>query len=66
MSALSIDSSGTRMVSGGYDYDAKLWDFSGMNSEFKPFRSWELKEGHQVRRLFCGERAKLMTGGTDS
>ena len=54
------------MVSGGYDYDAKLWDFSGMNSEFKPFRSWELKEGHQVRRLFCGERAKLMTGGTDS
>lgn len=48
MSALSIDPSGTRVVSGSYDYDAKLWDFGGMNSEFKPFRSWEIKEGHQV------------------
>lgn len=60
ISALSIDPSGTRVVSGSYDYDAKLWDFSGMNAQFKPFRSWELKEGHQVSRgrdsasaLFC-------------
>lgn len=49
VSALSIDPSGTRVVSGSYDYDAKLWDFGGMNSEYKPFRSWEIKEGHQVR-----------------
>lgn len=48
VSALSIDPSGTRFVSGSYDYDAKLWDFGGMSSEFKPFRSWEIKEGHQV------------------
>ena len=49
VSALSLDPSGTRVISGSYDYDAKLWDFGGMNAEFKPFRSWEVKEGHQVR-----------------
>jgi hypothetical protein len=51
ISALSVDKTGTRIVSGSYDYDAKLWDFSGMNASFKPFRSFELKEGHQVRVL---------------
>jgi hypothetical protein len=40
------------VVSGSYDYDAKLWDFGGMNSDYKPFRSWEIKEGHQVSVVF--------------
>ena len=52
VSALSLDPSGTRVISGSYDYDAKLWDFGGMNAAFKPFRSWEVKEGHQVRHFF--------------
>lgn len=42
------------MISGSYDYDAKLWDFGGMNSSFKPFRSWEVTEGHQVRCIDLG------------
>jgi WD40 repeat protein len=50
VSALSIDPSGSRVASGSYDYDCKLWDFAGMSSAFKPFRSWEVKEGHQVSR----------------
>ncbi|CEQ40698.1 SPOSA6832_02359 [Sporobolomyces salmonicolor] len=48
VSALSVDPSGARVVSGSYDYDLKLWDFGGMKSDFKPFRGWECKPGHQV------------------
>lgn len=48
VSALSIDPAGSRVVSGSYDYDCKLWDFAGMKADFRPFRSWECKEGHQV------------------
>ncbi|MBW0472522.1 hypothetical protein O181_012237 [Austropuccinia psidii MF-1] len=50
VSALSLDSSGARLVSGSYDYTCKLWDFGGMNSSFKPFRSWEPRESHQVHQ----------------
>lgn len=52
VSALSLDPSGARLVSGSYDYACKLWDFGGMNSSFKPFRSWEPRESHQVCRMF--------------
>ncbi|GAA5868551.1 hypothetical protein JCM1840_005486 [Sporobolomyces johnsonii] len=48
VSALSVDPAGARVVSGSYDYDLKLWDFGGMKSDFKPFRGWECKPGHQV------------------
>lgn len=49
VSALSVDPAGARVVSGSYDYDCKLWDFGGMTANFKPFRSFECKPGHQVR-----------------
>ncbi|KAK4046201.1 hypothetical protein OIO90_006622 [Microbotryomycetes sp. JL221] len=48
VACLALDPSGSRFVSGSYDYDCKLWDFGGMNSSFKPFRTWEPKENHQV------------------
>lgn len=43
-------------MSGSYDYDAKIWDFGGMTASFKPFRSFEPKEGHQVRADPLGVR----------
>ncbi|KAM0790757.1 hypothetical protein ACM66B_004608 [Microbotryomycetes sp. NB124-2] len=51
VSCISLDPSGSRLVSGSYDYDCKLWDFGGMNSALKPFRSWEPKENHQVHSV---------------
>ncbi|KAJ3017005.1 UNVERIFIED_CONTAM: hypothetical protein HDU68_011900 [Siphonaria sp. JEL0065] len=39
VSALSLDPSGARLVSGGRDCTVKLWDFHGMNENFRPFRS---------------------------
>ncbi|KAG6837117.1 hypothetical protein H0H93_014423 [Arthromyces matolae] len=41
VSALALDPSGARIVSGSHDYDCKLWDFGGMDSQCKPFKSWE-------------------------
>ncbi|KAF9014934.1 transcription factor [Cyathus striatus] len=41
VSALALDPSGARIVSGSHDYDCKLWDFGGMDYRCKPFKSWE-------------------------
>ena len=41
LSALAMDPSGARLLSGSHDYDCKLWDFGGMDSRCKPFKSWE-------------------------
>ncbi len=39
ISALTLDPSGARVVTGGYDYNVRLWDFAGMDSTFKSFRT---------------------------
>jgi WD repeat-containing protein 70 len=41
VSALALDPSGARIISGSHDYDCKLWDFGGMDWRCKPFKSWE-------------------------
>lgn len=49
ISALGLDPSGARLVSGSYDYDCKLWDFGGMDLRCKPFKSWEPAGTYYVR-----------------
>ncbi|ELK28111.1 WD repeat-containing protein 70 [Myotis davidii] len=51
VSALGLDPSGTRLVTGGYDYDVKFWDFAGMDASFKAFRSLQPCECHQITSL---------------
>ena len=51
VSAITLDPSGSRLVSGSYDYDVKFWDFAGMNSSLKPFKSFEPVEGHPIHHL---------------
>ncbi|THH02476.1 hypothetical protein EW026_g392 [Hermanssonia centrifuga] len=41
VSALALDPSGARILSGSHDYDCKLWDFGGMDWRCKPFKTWE-------------------------
>ncbi|EPQ30642.1 uncharacterized protein PFL1_01543 [Pseudozyma flocculosa PF-1] len=41
VSALALDPGGARIATGSFDYDLKLWDFGGMDSTLKPFRSFE-------------------------
>lgn len=39
VSALGLDPSGARLVTGGYDYDVRFWDFAGMDQALQAFRS---------------------------
>src|SRR5208283_2782554 len=51
VSAITLDPSGSRLASGSYDYDVKFWDFAGMNSALKPFKTIEPVEGHPIHHL---------------
>ncbi|XP_022131253.1 WD repeat-containing protein 70 [Momordica charantia] len=51
VSALAIDHSGSRVLSGSYDYTVRMYDFQGMNSRLQSFRQLEPFEGHQIRNL---------------
>ncbi|CAK9133431.1 unnamed protein product [Ilex paraguariensis] len=51
VSALAIDHSGSRVLSGSYDYTVRMYDFQGMNARLQSFRQLEPCEGHQVRSL---------------
>ncbi|XP_042417558.1 WD repeat-containing protein 70-like [Zingiber officinale] len=51
ISALAVDHSGSRVLSGSYDYTVRMYDFQGMNSKLQSFRQLEPFEGHQVRSL---------------
>ncbi|KAJ9543434.1 hypothetical protein OSB04_023141 [Centaurea solstitialis] len=51
VSALAIDHSGSRVLSGSYDYSIRMYDFQGMNARLESFRQLEPSEGHQVRSI---------------
>ncbi|XP_009612613.1 uncharacterized protein [Nicotiana tomentosiformis] len=51
VAALAVDPSGSRVLSGSYDYTVRMYDFQGMNARLQSFRQLEPSEGHQVRSL---------------
>jgi WD40 repeat protein len=51
VSALGMDPSGARVITGGYDYTVRLWDFAGMDSRLQSFRSITPCESHQICSL---------------
>nr|XP_020485428.1 WD repeat-containing protein 70 [Labrus bergylta] len=51
VSALCLDPSGARLVTGGYDYDVRFWDFAGMDQALQAFRSLQPCECHQIKSL---------------
>lgn len=51
ISALTLDPSGARILSGSHDYDCKLWDFGGMNASAKPFKTWEPAGSYYIHDL---------------
>jgi len=48
VTALAVDPPGARIITGGYDYDVKMWDFGGMRGDFRPFKSFEPYENYHV------------------
>ncbi|KAF7666291.1 hypothetical protein LDENG_00114040 [Lucifuga dentata] len=51
VSALGLDPSGARLVTGGYDCDVRFWDFAGMDQALQAFRSLQPCECHQIKSL---------------
>ncbi|KAJ3217710.1 hypothetical protein HDU67_007406 [Dinochytrium kinnereticum] len=52
VSAVTVDSAGSRVVSGGRDGSLKMWDFNGMDQRFLPFRTIDL-DNNPVITLHC-------------
>lgn len=51
VASLDVDHSGSRVVAGSRDYGVKLFDFNGMKSDLRSFRSVEPFEGHPVHAV---------------
>lgn len=51
VSALCLDRSGARVATGSLDYKVKLWDFGGMTSSYRPFKTFEPAENYPVVHL---------------
>ncbi|KAI0374379.1 transcription factor [Pilatotrama ljubarskyi] len=65
VSALTMDPSGARVVSGSHDYDCKLWDFGGMDWRCKPFKTWEPAGSyhiHDVKFSNDGQQFLVISG----
>jgi WD40 repeat protein len=65
VSSLAIDPSGSRLVSGSIDYDVKFWNFAGMDSNLKSFRSIRPCECHVIRNLeysSTGDKILVISG----
>lgn len=65
--SLDIDHSGSRLVTGSTDYTVKIFDFNGMKSDCKPFRTFEPCEGHPVVSLSwspTGDAFLVVTGSS--
>ena len=51
VSCLTLDSNGTRMITGGYDETMKMFDFSSMDKNFQPFRTIQPCPGRLLRAI---------------
>ncbi|KAI1319808.1 hypothetical protein EDD11_003193 [Mortierella claussenii] len=65
ISAMALDPAGARLVTGGYDFNLCFWDFAGMDTRFKPFRSMEPCGAHQIHELkysLTGDKILIISG----
>ncbi|GBE78149.1 Uncharacterized WD repeat-containing protein [Sparassis crispa] len=69
VSALTLDPSGARILSGSHDYDCKLWDFGGMDWRCKPFKTWEPAGTYHIHDLKYsndGQQFLVVSGTTQA
>ncbi len=69
ISALAIDPSGSRLVSGAIDYEVKFWDFAGMDSSLKSFRKVRPCESHVIKHLeysATGDKILVVAGNAQA
>ncbi|UJR22908.1 hypothetical protein I4U23_025936 [Adineta vaga] len=51
VSCLTLDTNGERLISGGFDYELKMWDFPVMNKSLQYARAISPCESHQLRSI---------------
>jgi len=51
VTALGLDKKCSRLISGGSDYNIRMWNFAGMDSSAQSFRHFEPSSGHQIRAI---------------
>lgn len=49
--AVAVDPSGARLATGSIDYDVSFWDFAGMDSSIRSFRTLQPCENHPIKAL---------------
>lgn len=49
--ALALDPSGARLITGSVDFEIRFWDFAGMDSSLRSFRTLTPCESHAMRNL---------------
>lgn len=49
ITAVAADPSGARLASGSVDYDVSFWDFAGMDSSLRSFRTMQPCENHPIK-----------------
>ncbi|KAL7022072.1 hypothetical protein ACKWTF_012123 [Chironomus riparius] len=69
ITALAMDSSGSRLVSGSIDYELCFWDFAGMDKSMKYFRKIQPCENHLIKCVnysLNGELILLVSGSSQA
>eukprot|EP00794_Sanderia_malayensis_P015144 gene15144-16701_t len=60
ISAMTLDPSGARLVTAGYDYEMKFWDFNTMDLHLRPFRSLTPMESHGIRTIRYSNKGDML------
>ena len=66
VSALALEHTGSRLLTGSHDYTVRMYDFNGMKRDLKPFREIIPSDGYPVHALSwspSGDRFLVVTGG---
>ncbi|CAG8488482.1 2266_t:CDS:10 [Acaulospora morrowiae] len=69
ITALALDPAGARLITGGSDYDVKFWDFAGMDSSLRPFRTIKPCGDHQIHHLeysISGDQFLIISGSAQA
>ncbi|KAK5640646.1 hypothetical protein RI129_011457 [Pyrocoelia pectoralis] len=60
ITSLTTDPSGARLASGSVDYDVSFWDFAGMDSSMRSFRTLQPCDNHPIRYLQYSSTGDLL------
>ncbi|XP_059622309.1 gastrulation defective protein 1 homolog [Phlebotomus argentipes] len=67
--ALSADPSGARLASGSVNYDLFFWDFAGMDTSMRAFRTLQPCENYPIRSIqysVTGDRILVVSGNSQA